>query len=89
MPHTHSAPNDDPCHQLEIADNSVGHVTLCAGCGQVHLSLAHVTLRFTPEAFRAMAQLAITAQVRLEHVGQAGTAAAAVIDAARHGPNLH
>jgi hypothetical protein len=89
VPHKHPALPDEPCHQLAIADNNVGHVSLCSGCGQVHLSLGHVSLRFTPEAFRALVDLTGTAQSRLDHIDQAGQAAAAVIDAARHGPKLH
>lgn len=80
---------DEPCHQVAIADSKVGQVTLCAGCGNVHLGLSNVALRFSPEAFRALAELLETAQFRLDYADQAGQAAAAAIDAARSGPKLH
>ena len=89
MQHKQPALPDEPCHQMTIADNKVGQVTLCAGCGNVHLGLSNVALRFSPEAFRALAELLETAQFRLDYVEQAGQAAAAAIDAARHGPKLH
>ena len=89
MPSHPTESSDDPCHHVAIADNAVGQVSLCSGCGQVHLTLAHVSLRFTPEAFRALGDLAATAQFRLDHIADAGHAAAAVIDAARRGPRMH
>ena len=89
MQYKQTALPDEPCHQLSIADSKVGQVTLCAGCGNIHLGLSNVALRFSPEAFRALAGLLETAQFRLDYIEQASQAAAAVIDAARHGPKLH
>ena len=89
MTYKQTAVPDEPCHQMAIADSRVGQVTLCSACGQVHLGLSNVALRFSPEAFRALAELLATAQFRLDYIDQAGQAAAVVIDAARHGPKLH
>ena len=79
-----------PCQHLSIADSNIGHVSICPDCSVLHLALHHVSVRFTPDAFRALAGMVTAAQARLDHVAQASTAAAAVIDEARHGgPKLH
>jgi hypothetical protein len=77
------------CQHLAIAESSIGHVSICPDCSVLHLSLSHVSMRFTPEAFRALTAMLGEAQSRLDHVAQASVAAAAVIDEARHGPKLH
>lgn len=77
------------CHHFQLAESHVGHVSMCPDCGVVHVALNHITVRLTPEAFRALAAMTGEAQARLDHVAQASAAAAAVIDEARHGPNLH
>ncbi len=77
------------CHHVQLADSHIGHVSICPDCGVVHLSLNHVTVRLSPEAFCALATMTGEAQLRLEYVSRAGVAAAAVIDEARHGPKLH
>ena len=85
-------PSPDPsqqCQHLAIAESSIGHVSICPDCSVLHLSLSHVSMRFTPEAFRALAAMLGEAQTRLDHVAQASVAAASVIDEARHGPKLH
>ena len=77
------------CHHIQLADSNIGHVSICPDCGVLHLALNHVTVRLTPEAFRALALMTSEAQSRLDHVASASAAAAAVIDEARHGPKLH
>lgn len=89
MQHKQPALPDEPCNQMTIADNKVGQVTLCTECGNVHLGLSNVALRFSPAAFRALAELLETAQFRLDYADQAGQAASAAIEAARVGPKLH
>ena len=89
MSRNHNEPQDPPCQHLAIADSNIGHVSICPDCSVLHLSLSHVSLRFTPEAFRALAEMVNAAQSRLSHVAQASAAAAAAIDDARHGPKLH
>jgi hypothetical protein len=86
----HPSPNpSQQCEHLAIADSSIGHVSICPDCSVLHLSLSHVSMRFTPEAFRALTAMLAAAQSRLDHVAQASAAAAAVIDDVRHGPKLH
>ena len=79
-----SAPEN--CHHIQLADSHIGHVSICPDCGVVHLALNHVTVRLTPDAFRALACMTGEAQSRLDHVASASAAAAAVIDDARKGP---
>jgi hypothetical protein len=55
----------------EISRTSMGTVVLC-GCGNVHLNLEYLTLRFEPQAFRELACLLHFAQHRLD--GDAGVA---------------
>lgn len=74
---------------MTVADSSIGHVSICPDCSVLHLSLSHVSVRFTPEAFRALAEMVGAAQARLEQVSRSSAAAAAVIDEARNGPKLH
>jgi len=64
--------NTDRCSPTELphtarmlAHGAVGHVTQCR-CGQLHLSLEYLTLRFEPAAFRELAVLLARAQRRLE-----------------------
>jgi hypothetical protein len=84
--------SEPPCQHLAIADSNIGQVSICPDCSVLHVALSHVSLRFTPDAFRALAEMVGAAQARLDHVAQsrAAAAASAVIDEARHGgPKLH
>ncbi len=74
---------------MTVAESGIGHVSICPDCSVLHLSLSHVSLRFTPDAFRALAAMVGQAQERLAQVARSSAAAAAVIDEARHGPKLH
>lgn len=89
MPRNQPPNRPESCNHVQLADSNVGHVSICPDCGVIHVALNHVTVRLTPEAFRALAQMTGEAQSRLEHVAQASAAAAAAIDEARHGPKLH
>ncbi|WP_187362413.1 MULTISPECIES: hypothetical protein [Massilia] len=91
MSSKHPQNPSEPCQHVTIADSTIGHVSICPECSVLHLSLNHVSVRFTPEAFRALSSMVGDAQARLDHVAQsnAAAAAAAVIDEARHGPKLH
>jgi hypothetical protein len=42
-----------------------GMVAMCACCGQVHLNLEYLTLRFEPDAFHELARLLARAQDRM------------------------
>ncbi len=79
----------EPCQHLTVAESSIGHVSICPDCSVLHLSLSHVSVRFTAEAFRALAEMVGAAQERLVQVARSSGAAAAVVDEARHGPKLH
>lgn len=78
-----SAPEN--CQHIQLADSHIGCVTICPDCGVVHLALNHITVRLTPDAFRALAGMTGQAQARLDHVASASAAAVAVIDAVRVG----
>jgi hypothetical protein len=80
----------EPCQHISIAHGHAGHVTICPECNVVQVVLSHLSLRFTPDTFRDVAQMLGAAQARLDHVNQASAAAAALIDGAEHtGPSLH
>jgi len=71
-------PESEPavgCQHRLLTRSQVGCVTVCQGCGQVHLELQNLTLRFEEAAFREMAQMVGFAQQRLD--GRAGSALAA------------
>ena len=89
MSRKESSSRPENCNHVQLADSNVGHVSICPDCNVVHVSLNHVTVRLTTEAFRALSTMTGEAQSRLDHVAQASAAAAAVIDEARHGPKLH
>ncbi|HYD60850.1 MAG TPA: hypothetical protein VEC35_10870 [Noviherbaspirillum sp.] len=55
------------CRCELLAQSPLGHVTACPGCGQVHLTLQHMTLRFEVDAFRAMAAMLEQALCRMDH----------------------
>lgn len=56
----------EECRPQLLAHTEVGKVSLCAGCGQVHLTLQFMTLRFEPEAFRSFVAMLGNAQHTLE-----------------------
>lgn len=58
------------CKHTGIARNTVGDVSICAECNIVHLTLSHMTLRLTPEAFRSLSDLVSLSQFRLEKAQQ-------------------
>ncbi len=57
--------NHQDCRCELLAGSEVGHVTICESCGQVHLTLQYMTLRFEAGAFRALAEMVGRAQNRL------------------------
>jgi hypothetical protein len=59
------------CRCELLARSPLGHVTACPGCGQVHLTLQHMTLRFEADAFRAMAAMLGQALHRMDHTAPA------------------
>lgn len=82
-----------PCSPAVIAEDVVGSVSVCPGCGAVHVSLQHVTLRLAPDAFRVVACMLGTAQERIDRAirnGPAPDAAGGPIEEDRlRGLNLH
>jgi hypothetical protein len=80
-----TTPNPERCQHIAIANSQSGHVTVCLECSIVNVSINNLSLRFTPEVFRDVAHMLAAAQARLDHVREASTAAAALIDAARSG----
>ena len=53
------------CQHVELARNTIGNVQICPDCGVVHVSLQSMTVRLTPDAFEALAELTRQAYVRL------------------------
>lgn len=56
------------CANHPVAASEVGSVSLCPDCGVVHLSLQYVSMRFEPEAFRALVRMLGLAQNRLDRL---------------------
>lgn len=68
--------NTENCRHEIVARGAVGHVAMCHACGQVHLSLEYMTLRFESGAFRALANMVAQA---LHHIGDGSPRAAAIL----------
>lgn len=66
--------NQRDCRCELLISSEVGHVTVCESCGQVHLTLQYMTLRFEAGAFRTLANMVSQAQNRLDCATTAGTA---------------
>lgn len=75
--------NDMGCHLTVAARSGIGMVCQCAGCGCVHLTLAHVTVRLTPEALAELSQLLAQSRRRIR-AEPAETASAASLLAPMH-----
>lgn len=63
--------NPDNCKHLSLTRSVVGTVGICPECGVVHLGLRHVSMRFELDAFKALAQMLVTAQSQIEHLNLA------------------
>jgi len=50
---SHEAP-DPGCHPRLLGSGPLGAVSQCTECGQIHLTLAYLTLRLQPDAFREL-----------------------------------
>lgn len=57
-----------PCSPAVIVEDAVGSVSICPGCGAVHLSLQHITLRFAPDTFRVVTNMLGVAQERIDRM---------------------
>lgn len=49
----HDVP-EPACRTRVLSAGPLGGVSQCADCGQIHLTLAYLTLRLQPEAFREL-----------------------------------
>ena len=67
----HSDKHTSGCTHVGIAHNTVGDVSVCNECSIVHLTLSHVTVRLTPDAFRSLSELVKVSQQRLDKAEQA------------------
>lgn len=56
------------CQHAVLARSTVGHVSVCADCGVVHLSLHSLTVRLELAAFAELTAMLAIAQKRL-HLG--------------------
>lgn len=54
------------CRCEQLASSPVGQIAVCHGCGQVHLTMHHTTVRFELDAFRALATMTREAQQRID-----------------------
>lgn len=50
------------CQCEHLASSPVGQVTMCAGCGQVHLTLQYMTVRLEIDVFKMVATMIRDAQ---------------------------
>lgn len=62
---------------VALATSGVGRVVACS-CGNIHIDVEYVTLRFAPEAFMELADMLSDAQRRL--AGRASPSPAATTD---------
>lgn len=53
------------CEHVLLSSSAIGHVMTCPDCGQVHVALHSMTLRFKLEAFLELAAMVRTAQEQL------------------------
>ena len=67
-----------PCSHITVAQSQVGKVSLCPECAVVHLAVAHLTLRLTPDVFCALEQLLTQARSLLNLVPASDTASTVV-----------
>ncbi len=58
------------CRCETLVRSEIGQVSSCQGCGQVHVALDYMTLRFDPAAFRTLVSMVSQAQYRLDGVAQ-------------------
>jgi hypothetical protein len=54
------------CQCDHLASSPVGHVTMCANCGQVHLTLQYMTVRLELGVFKMVATMIGDAQQRMD-----------------------
>jgi hypothetical protein len=85
----HKSQQHSHCQHTGIANSSIGDVSVCTDCNIVLLTLSHMTLRFTPEAFRCLAQLLNLSQGRLDQACQAAEGAGAQTPPSVIHPPLH
>ena len=49
-----SAKNSQPCRHIELVRSQVAEVAMCPDCKVVHITLQHVTVRLTSDAFQEL-----------------------------------
>lgn len=49
-----SAKTSQPCRHIELVRSQVAEVAMCPDCKVVHLTLQHVTVRLTSDAFQEL-----------------------------------
>jgi hypothetical protein len=60
------ADNTASCRHLTVAESPIGKVSMCPECAVIHLAIAHVTLRLTPDVFNALEQMLRQARALLD-----------------------
>ena len=53
------------CPTHGLAESPVGSVTLCPGCGVIHVTLNYVTVRLEPGAFDELTRMLMQARLAL------------------------
>ncbi len=66
------------CRCELLVRSAVGHVAVCHDCGQVHLTLQYMTMRFDMNSFRMFAAMAGQAQNLLDRTAASTPAPATV-----------
>lgn len=49
-----SAKTSQPCRHIELVRSQVAEVAMCPDCKVVHITLQHVTVRLTSDAFQEL-----------------------------------
>lgn len=68
--------SDSSCDARLLSSGPLGSVAQCGECGQIQLSLAYLTLRLQPDAFRELAGMLAMALQQLTPVATQRPAAA-------------
>jgi hypothetical protein len=57
-----SANTTQPCRHIELVRSQVAEIAMCPDCKVVHITLQHVTIRLTADAFQELVWSVVKAQ---------------------------
>jgi hypothetical protein len=67
-----SAKTSQPCRHVELVRSQVAEVAMCPDCKVVHITLQHVTVRLTSDAFQELVWCVGKAQAIIDNQQEAG-----------------